>query len=118
MLHCLEDLHRLMSDRDLMAKFIGCHSKVFSFAGTKDKRAVTTQWVTAYHVDAERLRDMNQHLIGIKCGNFTYSEKVSPVTASLSHPSSPLSSSAQPLSLGDHMGNHFTITLRDVDAPR
>jgi hypothetical protein len=37
-------------------------NKVFSIAGTKDRRGVTTQWVTGHKVKAERLITLNNGL--------------------------------------------------------
>lgn len=55
---------------------------------------VTVQRITGYRVSAESLRDANSRLYGIKVGNFQYVQ--------------------QPLRLGDHKGNYFTITVRSV----
>jgi len=46
--------------------------------GLKDKRAVTTQHVTAYRIPAQRLRDLNPKLFSIRLGNFTYVKNVRP----------------------------------------
>ncbi|KAF9169788.1 multisubstrate pseudouridine synthase 7 [Mortierella sp. AD011] len=69
-------------------------SKVFSFAGTKDRRGVTSQWVTAHKVKAERLIGLNKSLRNMRLGNFSYVPRG--------------------LKLGDLNGNRFTITLRNV----
>ncbi len=42
----------------------------FGFAGTKDKRGVTGQWVTAWKVPAAKLAGLNARLRGIRLGNF------------------------------------------------
>ncbi|ORZ05755.1 pseudouridine synthase [Lobosporangium transversale] len=68
--------------------------KVFSFAGTKDRRGVTSQWVTAHKVKADRLNGLNKSLRNMRLGNFSYV--------------------SQGLKLGDLNGNRFTITLRNV----
>ncbi|KAG0250484.1 multisubstrate pseudouridine synthase 7 [Mortierella polycephala] len=68
--------------------------KVFSFAGTKDRRGVTSQWVTAHKVKAERLVGLNKSLRNMRLGNFSYVP--------------------QGLKLGDLNGNRFMITLRNV----
>ncbi|KAF9427759.1 multisubstrate pseudouridine synthase 7 [Podila epigama] len=68
--------------------------KVFSIAGTKDRRAVTCQWVTAHKVKAERLVALNKSLYNMRLGNFSYVSKG--------------------LKLGDLKGNRFKITLRNV----
>ncbi|XP_035676228.1 pseudouridylate synthase 7 homolog [Branchiostoma floridae] len=65
----------------------------FAYAGTKDKRAITVQEVTAYRIAAERLCDLNKHTSRYVLGNFRYTE--------------------QPLKLGLLSGNHFTIVLRN-----
>ncbi|KAG0210613.1 multisubstrate pseudouridine synthase 7 [Mortierella sp. GBA30] len=68
--------------------------KVFSFAGTKDRRGVTCQWVTAHKVKAERLVGLNKNLRNMRLGNFSYVPRG--------------------LKLGDLNGNRFMITLRNV----
>ncbi|PUU74838.1 pseudouridine synthase [Tuber borchii] len=68
----------------------------FSFAGNKDKRAVTVSWFSAYKVRAERLARLNQGeggLRGCHVGNFCYKDTG--------------------LGLGDLCGNEFVITLRE-----
>ncbi|KAF9116748.1 multisubstrate pseudouridine synthase 7 [Mortierella sp. AM989] len=69
-------------------------AKVFSFAGTKDRRGVTSQWVTAHKVKAERLVGLNKSLRNMRLGNFSYVSRG--------------------MKLGDLSGNRFTITLRNV----
>ncbi|KAG0254418.1 multisubstrate pseudouridine synthase 7 [Actinomortierella ambigua] len=68
--------------------------KIFSIAGTKDKRGVTCQWATVHRVKAERLVGLNRTLRNMKLGNFSYVP--------------------QALQLGDLRGNRFVITLRNV----
>ncbi|KAG9063739.1 multisubstrate pseudouridine synthase 7 [Linnemannia hyalina] len=68
--------------------------KVFTFAGTKDRRGITSQWVTAHKVKAERLLALNKGLRNMNLGNFSYVPKS--------------------LKLGDLNGNRFMITLRNV----
>nr|CAG8493961.1 737_t:CDS:10 [Entrophospora candida] len=75
-------------------KLVIVPSKVFSYAGTKDQRAITTQKVTASKMKIERLAGLNHTLKGMKLGNFEYTK--------------------DPLKLGDLNGNHFAIILRDV----
>ncbi|RKP27064.1 pseudouridine synthase, partial [Syncephalis pseudoplumigaleata] len=70
------------------------HTKVFSYAGTKDRQAVTVQRVTAHKVTADRLLQVNQHRAPVRVGNFRYVK--------------------QSLRLGDLGGNRFVIVLRDV----
>jgi len=69
-----------------------CRVKNIDVAGTKDKRAVTTQLATVYRVEMEKLAELNNRLIGIKLGDFSYCNAE--------------------LKLGDLQGNRFTIVLR------
>ena len=78
----------------LLAKLVHVKSSVFSYAGTKDRRGVTSQEVRAYRVQAQRLKGLNKTLKGILLGNFEYVQ--------------------DSLKLGQLSGNHFIVTLRDV----
>ncbi|CAL9003560.1 unnamed protein product [Prunus brigantina] len=80
----------------IIAKMLGIQPRSFGFAGTKDKRAVTTQRVTVFKQLASRLAALNDRLIGIKVGDFCYVK--------------------EGLVLGQLLGNRFTITLRGVVA--
>jgi len=71
--------------------------KAFSFAGTKDRRAVTVQRCAAHLIKADRLAGLNNGeygLRGARLGDFEYKP--------------------HGLSLGDLKGNEFTITLRQA----
>lgn len=63
-----------------------------SFAGTKDKRAVTTQRVSSYNVSVEELG--NVHIKDIILKDFQYAD--------------------DSIGLGDLWGNRFTVTVRDI----
>ncbi|KAK5949059.1 multisubstrate pseudouridine synthase 7 [Knufia fluminis] len=76
-----------------LTRNLKCNAKNFQFAGTKDRRAVTTQRCSAYRIEAERLEAQNRTLRGSKVGDFEYHQ--------------------QGLELGDLSGNEFVITLRD-----
>ena len=76
-----------------MAKFLRVRPNLFSFAGTKDKRGVTSQLVTAWKLPAERLRGLK--IRGVEFGNFRYVDK--------------------PLRLGALTGNEFQVILRNVE---
>eukprot|EP01126_Amoeba_proteus_P021445 TRINITY_DN2179_c0_g1_i10.p1 TRINITY_DN2179_c0_g1~~TRINITY_DN2179_c0_g1_i10.p1 ORF type:complete len:145 (-),score=16.38 TRINITY_DN2179_c0_g1_i10:124-558(-) len=52
----------------LISHFLKINPKVFNTSGTKDKRAVTTQKVTAYRVPARKLLEINKKLQGIQTG--------------------------------------------------
>ena len=78
----------------LLARTLHCSLASLGLAGTKDKRAVTVQHVTAYKVLPERLEKASQRLRGLKAGNYELVRDA--------------------LHLGDASGNHFEITLRGV----
>ncbi|XP_077247888.1 pseudouridine synthase family protein isoform X2 [Tasmannia lanceolata] len=78
----------------VIGKMLGTQQRSFGFAGTKDKRSISTQRVTVFKQHAKRLADLNNRLIGIKVGNFCYVR--------------------EGLVLGQLLGNRFTITLRGV----
>jgi tRNA pseudouridine13 synthase len=80
----------------LLSQFTGIKRSNWLFAGTKDKRAVTSQLCTVFKYPAENLRALNERLRGIKLGNYRYVEK--------------------PLELGDLLGNRFVVVLRNVEA--
>lgn len=66
----------------------------FSYAGTKDRRAKTTQWVSVKKVDPIKLLRAGRSIKGLFVGNFKFQ--------------------ASPLRLGMLLGNRFTIVLRNV----
>lgn len=78
----------------LLSSLMHCKPGVFATAGTKDKRAVTVQHVTAYKVAAERLAALNPKLYNFQVGNFEYTD--------------------QELHLGQLKGNQFQVILREV----
>ncbi|EER99758.1 hypothetical protein BDA96_02G406400 [Sorghum bicolor] len=80
----------------VIGKMLGVQPRSFGFAGTKDKRAVTTQQVTLFKVHASRLAALNSKLAGIRVGDFSYVK--------------------EGLTLGQLRGNRFAITLRNVIA--
>ncbi|XP_022159173.1 pseudouridylate synthase 7 homolog [Momordica charantia] len=80
----------------LIGKMLGIQTRSFGFSGTKDKRSISTQRVTVFKQHASRLAALNDRLIGIKLGNFSYIQ--------------------EGLLLGQLLGNRFTITLRGVVA--
>ncbi|RKP11202.1 pseudouridine synthase [Thamnocephalis sphaerospora] len=79
---------------DYICRTTRLNSRVFAYAGTKDRQAVTVQHVTAQRVIAERLTSINRPSAPIRVGNFTYVK--------------------DRLRLGDLTGNRFVIVLRDV----
>ena len=85
-----------MSTASLLIKWLGCRNKVIGYAGTKDRRAVTTQRMSAHKIHPQRLVALNKvgNSIGIWLGDFVFAKN--------------------PVKLGDLSGNKFTITLREV----
>ncbi|WP_319508293.1 tRNA pseudouridine(13) synthase TruD [uncultured Methanolobus sp.] len=84
------DMHHLIRD---MSRKLGISQKRIGFAGTKDKRAKTTQKISIYDIpetDIENfyLKDVELKVIG---------------------------RSNRSLGLGDLYGNEFRITIRDID---
>ncbi|KAL5517364.1 hypothetical protein EMCRGX_G002901 [Ephydatia muelleri] len=79
---------------NLLSSLIRIKSSMFQYAGTKDKRAITTQAVTVFRVPAERLVSLNRASKNVQVGNFEYVK--------------------EPLRLGSLAGNHFTVVLRKV----
>ncbi len=77
----------------------GCrlNSNVFAWSGTKDKRAITTQLVTANRVTAEKLLEGAVQVRGVRVGNFAYV--------------------SEGLRLGQGQGNSFDVALRFCSAP-
>lgn len=43
----------------IISRMVHCHMKNFGFAGTKDKRGVTTQFVTLWKTPAAKLAALN-----------------------------------------------------------
>ena len=72
-----------------------CNQKGFFQAGTKDKRGVTTQFITTY-VEPERLIAANKKLKAVRVGNVELHE-------------------GDHLKLGDLQANHFRLVLRDCE---
>jgi tRNA pseudouridine13 synthase len=57
-----------MSAVAVIASMTRAHVSRFAYAGTKDRRAVTTQWVTASNMAPAQLAGLNKRLIGMRCG--------------------------------------------------
>ncbi|OQS05466.1 tRNA pseudouridine synthase D (TruD) [Thraustotheca clavata] len=85
-----------------IGKILRLNDKLFSYAGTKDKRGLTTQWVTGYRISRETIATINQSKQYQKnydqypflVGNFSYVK--------------------EPLTLGDLYGNQFGIVIRNI----
>uniref|UniRef100_A0A8C7CVH2 Pseudouridylate synthase 7 homolog n=2 Tax=Oncorhynchus kisutch TaxID=8019 RepID=A0A8C7CVH2_ONCKI len=79
---------------NVLSKFLRMRPNVFSYMGTKDKRAITVQEIAVLKVTAERLSQLNKCLNNFKLGNFCYKK--------------------HPLKLGELRGNHFTVVIRNI----
>ncbi|CAM9658362.1 unnamed protein product [Chrysoparadoxa australica] len=82
-----------------LCKALSLKRGFLSYAGTKDKRGVTSQWCTIYKKSIEQVNTLYKRgLAGCRAntllGNFSYVDKE--------------------LRLGDLAGNHFTIVLRNA----
>ena len=55
---------------NIMSRLLKLKSSCFHYAGTKDKRAITSQLLTAFKVTAEKLQTLNPKLRNIQLGNF------------------------------------------------
>lgn len=77
----------------VLSRILHVKPRQFGFAGTKDRRGVTSQLVTVHKVRAKRLAKLTLH--GMKLGNFRYVDRS--------------------LGLGDLKGNLFTLTLRGLE---
>ncbi|XP_065813088.1 pseudouridylate synthase 7 homolog isoform X1 [Labrus bergylta] len=79
---------------NVLSKFLRLRPNMFSYMGTKDKRAITVQEIAVLKITAERLGHLNKCLMNLKLGNFCYKN--------------------HPLKLGELQGNHFTIVIRNI----
>ena len=77
----------------VISRILRTKPRDFGFAGTKDRRGVTSQRMTLHKVRASRLAKLK--LFQMKVGNFKYVDRE--------------------LGLGDLKGNLFTLTLRGVE---
>nr|CAI5848544.1 unnamed protein product [Callosobruchus analis] len=72
------------------------HPSKLTYAGVKDKRAITTQCVCIHKVNPCKILNKTKHIRSIKIGNFSYKDIQ--------------------LKLGDLQGNNFRIALRNIVA--
>ncbi|KUI65571.1 Multisubstrate pseudouridine synthase 7 [Cytospora mali] len=81
-----------------MCRFLKVKANNFGFAGTKDRRAATVQRISAFRIKHESLDFLNGQLPFLKTGDYKYSK--------------------YPIQLGDHGGNEFKITVKNVSVSR
>lgn len=84
------ETHHLIRD---LTRILRISQKRIGFAGTKDKRAVTTQKISIYDVEEEAVQNVHLKDTELKI----------------------LGRSNKSLELGDLIGNEFIITVRDID---
>eukprot|EP00178_Gracilaria_changii_P007098 TRINITY_DN2276_c0_g4_i1.p2 TRINITY_DN2276_c0_g4~~TRINITY_DN2276_c0_g4_i1.p2 ORF type:complete len:963 (+),score=197.81 TRINITY_DN2276_c0_g4_i1:6092-8980(+) len=91
----------------MLAKALSRNVKHFAYAGTKDKRAITTQLVQVRGVQERDLARANSRLLQIDRNRASVLVgNVSPL---------PRTDKSSMLRLGDLKGNRFTLVLRDVE---
>jgi tRNA pseudouridine13 synthase len=78
-----------------VAKAFGLEQKSVQFAGIKDAKALTAQYITLENVSAEEVEKINLKDIQVH----------------------PIGYVREPLSLFYLLGNHFTITIKNLNAP-
>jgi len=76
-----------------IAKRLGISHRRIGWAGTKDRNAITRQWISLYKITAEQVAGIHLPDIILE----------------------PLGQSNESLSLGDLLGNCFDIVIRDTD---
>ena len=54
----------------VISRLLKIKPSCFHYAGTKDRRAITSQLITAFKVSAEKLQALNPRLINMHLGNF------------------------------------------------
>lgn len=57
---------------DVVSKYSGIKPQQFNYAGTKDRRAKTSQRVSVFKVNADKLQRLNSKLRGMAMGDFKY----------------------------------------------
>lgn len=79
-----------------LAGILKCSPSAFAYAGTKDRRAKTSQWISIKLFDPSKIIAACKNLTNISVGNFC--------------------SKPYPLKLGQLQGNRFRIALRQLSA--
>src|SRR5512136_2471485 len=78
-----------------IAKRLGISHRRIGWAGTKDRNAITKQWISIYDVTPEQVAAVHLKDIVLE----------------------PVRSANEALSLGDLMGNRFDLVIRDTEVP-
>lgn len=77
-----------------LAGKLGVKPNFITYAGTKDRRAMTSQMMSVFKIDPAKLANLSKDLKGVTLGNYSYKPTC--------------------LKLGDLKGNRFRISLRNV----
>lgn len=77
-----------------LAGKLGVKPNFITYAGTKDRRALTSQMMSVFKIDPVKLAKLSNELKGVKLGNYSFKQTC--------------------LKLGDLKGNRFRISLRNV----
>nr|XP_033325062.1 pseudouridylate synthase 7 homolog [Megalopta genalis]XP_033325063.1 pseudouridylate synthase 7 homolog [Megalopta genalis] len=97
--YCYFVLHKVNMDTmdalNQLAMNLRMKSNNFNYAGTKDRRAWTTQWVSLKKTEPSDILRVARSVRGAYVGNFKFMK--------------------EPLKLGMLNGNHFKIALRNVN---
>ncbi|KAJ0118478.1 pseudouridine synthase TruD/Pus7 [Diaporthe amygdali] len=81
-----------------IARMLKVKANNFGFAGTKDRRAATVQRISVFRAKHQTLDFLNSLIPAIKMGDYKYSK--------------------YPIQLGDHGGNEFKITVKNISVSR
>merc|ERR550519_2901792 len=73
------------------------NQREFGFAGNKDKRGWTSQWITANRISSLRMKKASEEIQNLSTGNFEYCPKDAR------------------LGLGSCKGNRFLLSIRDLN---
>jgi tRNA pseudouridine13 synthase len=79
-----------------IARVLRLKPSIFNYAGTKDRRAKTTQWISVKKLSPKNIMNAARSVRGAFVGNFKFEK--------------------EPLKLGKLDGNRFTIALRNISA--
>ncbi|KAK8933046.1 Multisubstrate pseudouridine synthase 7 [Metarhizium anisopliae] len=88
-----KDNRDTMDAANQIARLLRVKPQIIGYAGTKDRRASTTQRCSVRHQRKRALAGLNGKLWGISTGDYEYQE--------------------QPIHLGQLLGNEFVITLKN-----
>lgn len=80
-----------------LARVLRLKSNIFTYSGTKDRRAKTTQWISVRKMNPSRIMGAARRVKNLFVGNFKFAK--------------------EPLKLGKLQGNMFTMAIRNVSAP-